>query len=165
MLGRHRSTNHIVTHVDARPTRRSVVDRVAVGCVVEVVGLAAIVIGSFGPWLRSGERLRTSYELFQVADRLGFLGGGAVRWLPRVWVCVPFAAALALTCHVRGRHAAGASIAAVVAAAALVVAGAVIASPLSTVWGSVLGVAAAVTTLLGVVLSFTSPSTISSSQE
>lgn len=60
-------------------------------------GAIVALIGSFLPWLRSGQRSRTSYELFQVADRLGFGDTGAAGWALRLWPLVPFATALVIT--------------------------------------------------------------------
>lgn len=131
--------------------RRFVVDRDVASRAIELSGLGVIVVGSFGPWLRSGERLRTSYELFQVADRLGFLGEGLIGWLPRCWVWMPLVASLALGCHVLDRHRLGDALAAVVAVCTLAVTGGVLASPLPSEWGSLLGLVGAATTLVGVV--------------
>ena len=160
MLSRSRSTEDTVASARARRRPWNGNRQVGVGRTVELAGVAAIVVGSFGPWLRSGDRVRTSYELFQVVDRLGFLGEGALSWLPRAWSCVPLLAALALLGHVRGAHRAGAAIAALVAGASLTVAGGVLASPMASDWGSVLGVVGAVVTLAGVIvplLTFGSP--------
>lgn len=105
--------------------------------------MALIVAGSFGPWLRSGDRRRTSYELFQVADRLGVLGDGPLRWLPRAWVCVPLFAASALFFHAAGWHRAGALCVSIVAIGTLAIGGAVVATPLHLEWGTVAGLAGA----------------------
>jgi hypothetical protein len=116
-----------------------------------IAGLAVLVAGSFGPWLRSGARSRSSYELFQVADRLGFLGEGALRWLPETWVWVPVLAAIALALHVANRHRLARGVTAAVAIAGLVVSAAVISSPLPAEWGCVAGLAGSFLALASVV--------------
>ena len=62
-----------------------------------IAGGAAI-IGTFLPWLRSGARWRTSYELLGLVDRLGVASGpGAslVRWWPIVPLLVTVAVVVA----------------------------------------------------------------------
>jgi hypothetical protein len=47
----------------------------------------AVVVGTFLPWLRSGARWRTSYELLGLVDRLGAArgpGASLLRWWPIV---------------------------------------------------------------------------------
>ena len=43
------------------------------------IGLALVVVGSFLPWFRSGRRARSSYELFDLVDRLDLLSDGMAR--------------------------------------------------------------------------------------
>jgi hypothetical protein len=54
------------------------------------IGAAAVLVGTFMPWWRSGTRGRTSYQLLGLVDRLEFAPDGpaaaAVRW----WPIVPF---------------------------------------------------------------------------
>ncbi len=116
---------------------------------VALTGLALVVIGSFGPWLRSGRRVRSSYELFQVADRLGFLGDGPLRWLPRTWVCVPLAAALAFAADVAGFRRAGGTVGVVVGVYAVVVSAGVIASPFPSGWGTMVGAVGGTLSVVG----------------
>ena len=52
-------------------------------------GAVLTLIGTFLPWLSSGAVLRSSYELFDLVDRLGFSPDGAVRWALRVWPLAP----------------------------------------------------------------------------
>lgn len=55
---------------------------------------AAVLGGTFLPWLRSGARNRTSYELLGLVDRLGLargLGGELIRWWPIVPLLVTVA--------------------------------------------------------------------------
>lgn len=116
-----------------------------------------LVAGSFGPWVRSGDRLRTSYELFQVADRLGFLGGGFLRWLPRAWVCLPLLAALAFAAEAAGRRRLSLVLIAVAASAGVVVSTAVVSSPLPAEWGCVAGIVGSVVGLCSVVAAVAIP--------
>jgi hypothetical protein len=135
------------TRIDIARTR---IDIERVTQVGGIAGLAVLVVGSFGPWLRSGDRLRSSFELFQVADRLGFLGDGTLRWLPETWVWIPVLAALALALHVADRHRLALAVTAAVGIAGLVVSAAVISSPLSAEWGCVAGLAGSVLALASV---------------
>ncbi len=48
-----------------------------------------MLIGTFLPWLSSGARSRSSYELFDLVDRLGFSPDGAVGWALRLWPLAP----------------------------------------------------------------------------
>ncbi len=47
------------------------------------------VLGSFLPWLRSGAVDRSSYEIFELIDRLGFSPDGIIGWAVRLWPLVP----------------------------------------------------------------------------
>src|SRR6185295_8875857 len=59
-------------------------------------GLVALV-GTFLPWLRSGTRGRSSYEIFSLVDRLGISQSSVVGWGLRLWPVVPFLLVLAVT--------------------------------------------------------------------
>jgi len=47
------------------------------------------VVGTFLPWLHSGTRWRSSYDLLGLVDRLGFAPHGPVELLVRCWPVVP----------------------------------------------------------------------------
>ncbi len=53
--------------------------------------LAGVVtaVGMFGPWLRSGASRRSSFELLDLVDRLGFASGGLFEWAVRPWPLAP----------------------------------------------------------------------------
>ncbi len=119
------------------------------GRAIAIAGLATIVLASFGPWLRSGERARTSYELFEVVDRLGLLGDGALRLLPRIWVCVPCLAAVAVALFACRSAKLAAAVTAVVGGFSLVVGWAVQDAPLTAEWASRIGVGGGFVALLG----------------
>ena len=52
-------------------------------------GAGVALIGTFLPWLSSGSVLRSSYELFDLVERLGFSPNGAIGWALRLWVFAP----------------------------------------------------------------------------
>jgi hypothetical protein len=131
------------------------IDAFVLARVVAFAGLAAIVLASFGPWLRSGERSRTSFELFEVVDRLGLLGDGALRLLPLLWVCVPCLAAVAVALFVCRSPKLAAAVTAVVGGFSLIVGWAVQDTPLTAQWGSRAGVGGGFLALLGATAVFT----------
>ena len=53
------------------------------------IGAVVALIGTFLPWLSSGSVLRSSYELFELVERLGFSPNGVIGWGLRVWVFAP----------------------------------------------------------------------------
>jgi len=53
-----------------------------------VLGVTCVV-GTFLPWLHSGTRSRSSYDLLGLVDRLGFAPNGPVEMLVRWWPVVP----------------------------------------------------------------------------
>jgi hypothetical protein len=59
------------------------------GAITVTVGAAVLVVGTFLTWLRSGATERSSYEVFDLVDRLGFSEGGLVGWALRLWPLVP----------------------------------------------------------------------------
>ena len=52
-------------------------------------GAVLVLLGSFMPWLRSGERLRTSYELSVSVQRLGLARNGFEQAVVMLWPLVP----------------------------------------------------------------------------
>lgn len=60
---------------------------------------AVVLASSFLPWLRSGARSRSSYDLFQIVDRLGFSPDGTVGWAVRLWPLLPFLLVLTIVVH------------------------------------------------------------------
>ena len=68
-----------------RDDRRPPVHAVA----VHVAGALVVLIGTFMPWIRSGTRRRSSYDLLEVATRLGFSPHGALGWAVRCWPLMP----------------------------------------------------------------------------
>jgi hypothetical protein len=78
-------------------TYAAAVQRILIGRVVATCGAAVIVVGTFLPWLRSGTRRRTSYEIFSLVERLGYSRSGIVGWSIRLWPVVPLLVACAVT--------------------------------------------------------------------
>jgi len=52
-------------------------------------GSLAALAGSFMPWLTSGSVDRSSYDLLDLLDRLGFASGGAMDIALTIWPVVP----------------------------------------------------------------------------
>lgn len=78
-------------------TYAAAVQRNLIGRLVATVGAVVAVTGTFLPWLRSGTRRRTSYEIFSLVDRLGFSQSSFVGWGVRLWPIVPLLIAAAVT--------------------------------------------------------------------
>jgi hypothetical protein len=66
-----------------------VIDRAHVPAAVVTSGAGLALIGTFLPWLRSGSVDRSSYEIFDLVERLGFSPNGVVAWVLRLWPLVP----------------------------------------------------------------------------
>ena len=58
-------------------------------------GAALTLIGTFLPWLSSGTVPRSSYEIFDLVERLGFSPDGAIGWALRLWPLAPLLLVLA----------------------------------------------------------------------
>src|SRR6185503_5113187 len=78
-------------------TYAAAVQRILIGRIVATIGAAVALIGTFQPWVRSGTRHRTSFEIFSLIDRLGISRSSLVGWGLRLWPIVPFLLALAVT--------------------------------------------------------------------
>ena len=72
------------------------VTRHGVTVVVMAAGAVVAVVGSLLPWLRTGNRRRHSYDVFALADRLGFADGGLTEQGLRWWPFVPLLTAVAV---------------------------------------------------------------------
>jgi hypothetical protein len=59
------------------------------GAITATVGAAVLLVGTFLTWLRSGATERSSYDVFDLVDRLGFSEGGLVGWALRLWPLLP----------------------------------------------------------------------------
>lgn len=83
-----------------RPAAGSTAGRA--GWTVGGLGLLALVVGTFLPWLRSGSVLRNSYQTVGIARRLTPLGDGVQGVLTAAWPAVGIAAALCAALYVVG---------------------------------------------------------------
>ena len=62
-----------------------------------------VLVGVFGPWLRSGTSTRSSFELLDLVERLGFSPGGPFVWAVRGWPFVPLLVVAAIVASWAGR--------------------------------------------------------------
>ena len=76
-MGRIHAYDH---HVHA-PNRSS--------AVVITIGAALAVVGSFLPSIGTGASARSSYDVVDLVERLGFTPDGAMSWVLRVWPLAP----------------------------------------------------------------------------
>lgn len=76
-MGRIHAYDHHV-HAPNRPS-----------AVFITVGAALAVIGSFLPWIGTGASARSSYDVVDLVERLGFTPDGAMSWVLRVWPLAP----------------------------------------------------------------------------
>lgn len=60
-------------------------------------GLAVIVVGSFLPWLRSGNITRNSYESAGLADHFALVDNDFLATALRAWIAVPALATVSVT--------------------------------------------------------------------
>lgn len=63
------------------------------------MGAGVVLVGSFLPWLASGSASRSSYDLFEIVDRLGFSPDGAVGWAVRLWPLLPLVLVVTVVTH------------------------------------------------------------------
>ncbi|MEY2958895.1 MAG: hypothetical protein RLZZ01_1463 [Actinomycetota bacterium] len=63
------------------------------------LGSGSALVGTFLPWITSGSRSRSSYDLFGVVERLGFAPDGAVGWAIRLWPLVPLLLVTTVVTH------------------------------------------------------------------
>jgi hypothetical protein len=66
------------------------------GAITVSVGAAVVLAGTFLTWLRSGATERSSYDVLDLVDRLGFSKGGLVGWALRLWPLLPLVLVLAV---------------------------------------------------------------------
>ena len=70
-------------------TYAAAVQRLLIGRIVATTGAAVVAVGTFLPWLRSGTRERSSYEIFSLVERLGYSRSDLVGWGLRLWPIMP----------------------------------------------------------------------------
>jgi hypothetical protein len=69
------------------------------GVTVVTAGAVVVLVGTFLTWVRSGSAERSSYDVFDLVDRLGFSSDGVVGIALRAWPLVPLLLALAVVVH------------------------------------------------------------------
>jgi fatty acid desaturase len=77
------------SHHTRPPTLTDVSNPSPLGPSFVTAGAALTLVGTFLPWLRSGTSNRSSYEVFELVERLGFSPNSAVGWALRLWPLVP----------------------------------------------------------------------------
>lgn len=116
---------------------------------------AGMLVGVFAPWVRSGAAGRSSFELFDLVERLGFADDGPFAWTVRPWPLVPLIVVGAVVTFWFGSVRLGGVLAVVggcyVGAVSIAVANAPDSSLVRTDWGvATSGLAATVVLVLGV---------------
>jgi hypothetical protein len=61
----------------------------SLGPIALTIGTCIALVGTFLTWVDSGAVGRTSYEIFDIVDRLGFSPNGVIGWALRLWPLVP----------------------------------------------------------------------------
>ncbi len=79
-----------------------VVSRLRSTAMVVTTGATTTLIGTLLPWLRSGSENRSSFELAELAGRLGFVSGGLHEWILRCWAFMPLLLVLGVVAQWRG---------------------------------------------------------------
>ncbi len=116
--------------------------------IVMTAAAGVVLSGVFAPWLRSGATTRSSFDLLDLAERLGFAEDGLFGWAARLWPLVPLlvvgaaVAAWARRCVLSGCLAVGSGM--YVGGVAAGVSFAPDAGLIRTEWGVVLGAVGAV---------------------
>ena len=70
---------------------------------VVVIGATVMLVGTFLPWLRSGSVDRSSYDLIELVDRLGYASGGAMDLALTLWPIVPLLLVVSIIVAVTSR--------------------------------------------------------------
>src|SRR3954468_6395707 len=78
-------------------TYAAAMQRILIGRVVATAGALLALVGTFLPWVRSGTRGRSSYEIFALVERLGISQSSLVGWGVRLWPVVAFLLVLAVS--------------------------------------------------------------------
>lgn len=72
--------------------------------VASTVAVAVVLLGVFGPWLLSGASTRSSFEMLDIVERLGFTPSGPVRFVLALWPLVPLIVVSACVINWSGRR-------------------------------------------------------------
>lgn len=85
------------------------------GAVVTALGLVTVAVGTFLPWVVSGDVLRDSYESISVVRSLAVLDGGPLALVLDVWTFLIPMSTVCMVIYVAGFRRTAATIAAVIA--------------------------------------------------
>ncbi|HEY7625570.1 MAG TPA: hypothetical protein VH761_00825 [Ilumatobacteraceae bacterium] len=102
--------------------------RVLIGRVVATSAALVLLVGTFLPWITSGRRRRSSYQIFSLIERIGYPSSSAVGWALRLWPLLPLLTVAAITILWFHRPAMAAGVGGLAAAYATIVAVAVLTS-------------------------------------
>ncbi len=142
-------------------TYAAAVQRLQIGRIVATTGAAVVAVGTFLPWLRSGTKQRSSYEIFSLVERLGYSRSDVVGWGVRLWPIVPLLLAGSVVLMWYPRKWVTGTVTFVAAIYVLVVAAAVrSASPISIIsvqYGSLVALVGAVALAAGYVITLFGP--------
>ncbi len=103
-----------------------------------MVGAAtgAVLLATCLPWVRTGNRRRTSYALLGLVDRLDFAPGGPAEWAVRWWPVMPMLCVVAMTAAWWPRQRLAGTTGLAVAAYAGGVSVALRGAPVTVLWGA-----------------------------
>jgi hypothetical protein len=90
--------------------------------VAVTIGAAATIVGSLRPWVASGSVDRSSYEIIDLIDRLGFAEEGPLEVALRVWPLMPLVLVVGAAAMWWRRHVVGSALSVVGGLYALAVA-------------------------------------------
>ena len=128
--------------------RGGVAQRLALAPVALVAADLVVVGATFAPWLRSGSRMRSSYEVAAALDRLQVLEGWVRPAVTVLWYFVPLLAALSVLAIAAGHVRAGALGSLALAAASAAFALSLRQAGAANEWGVPLALAAAAAVVL-----------------
>jgi hypothetical protein len=118
------------------------------GLLLAVAGVLGILVASFLPWGRSGDAVRTSYELVDAAGRLEVVSSAGAT-VALGWYLMPLLVACTWLAAVRRHLLVAATLSALVGSAAIGLAAAVRASPVGTEIGTSVALVAGAVALVG----------------
>ena len=140
---------------DDRRYVRSMTRAHAVG--VHVLGLLGVLVTTFVRWVRTGGQWRSSYDLFDVARRVGFTNNAMLASALRFWVLLPALVGVALVFAAFHRPRIGAAVGVVVGAAAVSAGAAGLSSTLHTGAAPAMCLGAGILVLISGVAVFIAP--------
>ena len=116
-------------------------------------GAVLVLLGTFLPWWRSGTKGRSSYQLLELLDRLGFAPDGPAATAVRWWPVVPLLLVVAIVAVWWERWAMAALVATGAALYALIFAIAIRTAPGTAMIGTMVTIIGSVVLLVGAVSS------------